>query len=146
MSEFGAGLHRISEYCKFKDTLEVMLQDRFVCGIQNRCLQQRLISEADLTFKKAPALIEAIHVHVIAIHVHIIHVQFIEDAKHNSQSKQPDSVLALTKPPRRRPTTTPTKPCYRCGVNISIKSAPSKRLRAIIARKQGTLPKFAEPR
>ena len=54
VSEFVADLCRISEYCKFEATLEDMLRDRLVCSIQDRRLQQRLLSEADLTFIKGP--------------------------------------------------------------------------------------------
>ncbi len=36
VSEFVAGLRRLSEYCQFAATLDDMLRDRLVCGIQDR--------------------------------------------------------------------------------------------------------------
>ena len=51
VSEFVAGLHRLSEYCQFAATLDDML--RVVCGIRDRRLQKRLLAETDLTFQKA---------------------------------------------------------------------------------------------
>lgn len=36
--------------------IDVMLRDRFVCGLRNEQVQQRLFAEKDLTFKKALTL------------------------------------------------------------------------------------------
>ena len=41
----------MSEHCAFQDT-DDMLCDQLVCGIKDSRVQQRLLSEADLTFKK----------------------------------------------------------------------------------------------
>ena len=41
------------QYCEFGDTLNDMLRDRLVCGVNNEQLQRRLLSEPQLTFKKA---------------------------------------------------------------------------------------------
>ena len=60
VSEFVAGLRRLSECCQFAATLYVMLRDRLVCGIWVRRLQQRLLAETDLTFLKALDILQAI--------------------------------------------------------------------------------------
>ena len=46
-------LIELTQYCQFDDTLNDMLKDRLVCGINNEQLQRRLLSESQLTFKKA---------------------------------------------------------------------------------------------
>ena len=53
VSEFVAGLRRLSEYCQFTATLDDMLMDGLVCGIRDHRLQQHLLAETDLTFQKA---------------------------------------------------------------------------------------------
>ena len=60
VSEFVAGLRRLSEYCQFAATLGDMLRDRLVCGIRVRRHQQRLLAETDLTFQKALDISQAI--------------------------------------------------------------------------------------
>ena len=48
-----AELGALSEYCKCGDTLESMLRDRLVCGVNDPQFQKRLLAEDKLTFKKA---------------------------------------------------------------------------------------------
>ena len=53
MSEFMADLHRLSEHCKYKATLDDMLRDRLLCGLRDQHLQQRLFAGTDLKYEKA---------------------------------------------------------------------------------------------
>lgn len=54
VSDYMAELRRLSQYCEFGDTLDQMLRDRLVCGINHDRTQQRLLSEgATLTLQKA---------------------------------------------------------------------------------------------
>ena len=46
-------LHNLAQFCDFGKSLEIMFQDRLVCGISDKAMQQRLLSEPDLTFQKA---------------------------------------------------------------------------------------------
>ena len=46
-------LRRLSEHCGFGETLQDMLRDRLVCGINDAGIQRRLLSESELTYKKA---------------------------------------------------------------------------------------------
>ena len=48
-----AELRKLSEYCNFGEALEDMIRDRLVCGVKNESIQRRLLSERDLTHKKA---------------------------------------------------------------------------------------------
>ena len=52
VADYVAGLWHLSEHCKF-ESLDVMLQDRLVCGVRDVRVQRRLLAEVDLDFKKA---------------------------------------------------------------------------------------------
>lgn len=53
MVDYAAALKRCSERCEFGGFLEQALRDRFVCGLRNRQTQKRLLTETELTWKKA---------------------------------------------------------------------------------------------
>jgi hypothetical protein len=53
IASYVAELRSLSEHCDFKSTLEVMLRDRLVCGINDEQIQCRLLAESSLDFKKA---------------------------------------------------------------------------------------------
>ncbi|XP_068756934.1 uncharacterized protein [Montipora capricornis] len=53
ISDFVAALRHLAEYCNFGGSLENMLRDRLVSGVNNEKIQTRLLSEGELTFKKA---------------------------------------------------------------------------------------------
>ena len=105
LSEFVAGLHRLSECCQFAATLDDMLRDRLVCGIWDCRIQQHLLAETDLTFQKALEISQA-----------------IEAAERDLQAKQtPKPILALNQPTRppysqgRPKSSDKQTKCYRCG-------------------------------
>ena len=52
-------LRRLSEFCEFGDSLDVMLRDRLVCGFHEAQVQRRLFAEPNLTFTKAFELAQA---------------------------------------------------------------------------------------
>ena len=60
VADYVAELRRISEHCQFADSLDAMLRDRLVCGINDQRMQRRLLAEPDLTCKKAVELAQAI--------------------------------------------------------------------------------------
>ena len=43
----------MAQDCNFETTLEQMLRDRLVCGINDDRVQRRLLAETDLTFERA---------------------------------------------------------------------------------------------
>ena len=43
----------LSEHCDFKNTLEEMLRNQLVCGVNNEQIQRMLLAESSLDFKKA---------------------------------------------------------------------------------------------
>ena len=60
VADFVAQFRQLSEHCQFGEALSDMLRDRIVCGINDQCIQRRLLSESDLTLAKAMELSLAI--------------------------------------------------------------------------------------
>ncbi|XP_038590459.1 uncharacterized protein K02A2.6-like [Micropterus salmoides] len=58
--EYVALLRKLAQDCNYGDKLSEMLRDRLVCGIGDDRIQQRLLSQPDLTFDKALKLAQAI--------------------------------------------------------------------------------------
>lgn len=56
---FVAELRRLTEYCDFGASLDDMLRDRLVCGINDERIQRRLLGEPTLTFARALELSQA---------------------------------------------------------------------------------------
>ena len=51
--------------CDFGDFLDQALRDRFVCGLANANTQRRLLSEKDLTLKRAVTIATAMEMAVL---------------------------------------------------------------------------------
>ena len=60
VATFVAELRRLTEYCDFGTSLEDMLRDRLVCGVNDDRIQRRLLSEPNLTFARAFELAQAL--------------------------------------------------------------------------------------
>ena len=60
VSTFVVELRSFSEYCNFGDTLEVMIRDRLVSGINDDSIQRRVLAEQDLRYKKAIELAQSL--------------------------------------------------------------------------------------
>ena len=53
MTAYVAALRHLSVHCEFGTTLNQMLRDRLVCGVEEPKIQRQLLTELDLTFDKA---------------------------------------------------------------------------------------------
>ena len=123
-------LKKLSEHCAYGDSLNDMLRDRIVCGIQDQRTQCRLLAETDLTLKRARAL-EVAHAiesadkqvqelqHLRKAEVHAIGPQFRQcrdqvlfSALAGSTPETPTHRDAsFARPPRTSPTTHPAPLC-----------------------------------
>ena len=109
ISTFCAELRSLAEHCDFEDAaLENMLRDRLVCGISDRAMQQRLLSEADLTFKKAydlAVLMESVRKDTSQLQSKPqgADIHFVRGGDAGKQKATP------------RGHGPPPNPCYRCG-------------------------------
>ena len=54
-----AALKKLSTECEYGDSLNEMIRDRLVCGVNDGRIQRRLLAEPDLTFKKAMDIAQA---------------------------------------------------------------------------------------
>ena len=122
-------LRRLSEHCRYGETLDEMLRDRIVCGIADCRLQRRLLVEPDLTLKKTIELAQA---------------QKTEDqGAQQLQQKQPQSeqLINLTKSPAPQHGQTT---CHRCkGTNTLLTNVVSKMQFVENAEKKDTLLELA---
>ena len=53
VAEYVAGLRRLTRHCEFGAYLDDTLRDRFVCRLQSKTIQKKLLTETDLTFQRA---------------------------------------------------------------------------------------------
>ena len=53
-------LRSIAEHCNFGASLQAMLRDQLVCGINNKAVQRQLLSESPFTFEKALSLAQGL--------------------------------------------------------------------------------------
>ena len=109
VSMYVAELRSLAVYCNFGTTLDKMLRDRLVGGINDSRVRKRLLQEKDLNFKRALEIAQALEV-----------------AERDERKLEPEPVVQKldSKPARNwRPvnqrkddTGTPTyQKCYRCG-------------------------------
>jgi len=59
IANFIADLRRLSIKCEFGDFLDQALRDRFVCGVRTEAIQKKLLTEADLTIKRAQEIAQS---------------------------------------------------------------------------------------
>ena len=108
VADFVAALRRLTEHCEFGDTLNDMLCDRVVCGINDGGIQRHLLAESKLTYKKVLELALS-----------------LESADRDARDLQKPSanvaafVHVLQRPDdawkRSTSSALSPKPCYRCG-------------------------------
>ena len=104
VATFVAELRSLAESCNFNDTLEVMLRDRIVCGINYDALQKRLLSEPDLDYVKAVQT--ALNMEMAA--------QSVRELK-NGQQGAATSVHRTGSSPVERGSSDSSPTCFRCG-------------------------------
>jgi len=53
IATYVTSIHALAEHCEFNDTLNMMLCDQLICGVNHEGIQRRLLSEKNLTYDKA---------------------------------------------------------------------------------------------
>lgn len=102
VSAYVAELRRLAHDCNYGTTLEQMLRDRLVCGINDDRIQRRLLSETDLTFEKAFKI-------AVAAEAASKNVQDLHKAPLACNSMKTEGTLKKEGDWRKR-----DKECYRC--------------------------------
>ena len=59
LANYVAELRALGEYCDFGSTIEDMIRDRLVCGINDHGIQRRLLQESNLTYQSAYDIAQA---------------------------------------------------------------------------------------
>ena len=95
VSEYIAALRDLSEFCEFGTQLDVYLRDRFVCGINEQKMLQKLLSISDASLTLEKALECALAIEAVT-----------KDSKLIQGFVQGETVLKLSSSKLR---------CYRCG-------------------------------
>ena len=97
---FISEVRNLARFCNFGDSLDAMIRDRLVCGINDEQIQKRLLSEGDkLTLAKAMTFAQA-----------------IETATKDAQLMQPQSAPIQTVQDNPLQQGDPQKKsCYCCG-------------------------------
>ena len=84
-----------------------MLRERLICGVNDVCIQQRLLAESQLEFKKALELATAMETAD----------RNTRDLKHgnpNGKPKEPQVNRLTKEPPKQKQPPRQSKECYRC--------------------------------
>ena len=79
MAIYVAELHSLAEFCNFDWTLEAMLCDHIVCGINDDTIQRCLLAELGLTFKKLLEIVQSLE--ATAHHMRELHPQQLAAVK-----------------------------------------------------------------
>ena len=104
VAKFVSQLRKLPEHCEFGDTLDKMLRDRIVCGINDVCIQRRLLAEPGLSLAKALEL-------ALALETADKDALTLKGA--NSTGTQP--VLSMQAKPRGKDNASINVTCYRCN-------------------------------
>ena len=114
VKDYIAELRRLSEYCEFNANLEDNLRDKFVCGLNDGVVQQKLLALKNLTL--ATAIETAIAMEAAAKSAKQIHGVGLEGQVHRlgngTRGVQKGSKFRSGTKPRNNES---KKECYRCG-------------------------------
>ena len=105
VATYVAELRVIGEHCDFQDSLDAMIRDRLVCGINSIRIQRRLLQEPDLDYEKAFQIAQAME---LAAH----DVSDLHGSKSQYQTQPPVHNLHHKKDQSH---TQSQVECYRCG-------------------------------
>ena len=135
IAQFVASLRHLAEHCKFNATLETMIRDRLVCGINDDRIQRRLLSEKELTYARAYDI--AISMETAAKNVLDLQTK---DAPPST------TVNRVTQGPTKRTQRTPPvvdkgKPCFRCGGNHKPQLCSFKNSECFACKQRGHIAK-----
>uniref|UniRef100_A0A1X7UD72 Uncharacterized protein n=1 Tax=Amphimedon queenslandica TaxID=400682 RepID=A0A1X7UD72_AMPQE len=106
VATYVAELRVIGEHCDFQDSLDAMIRDRLVCGINSIRIQRRLLQEPDLDYDKAFQIAQAME---LAAH----DVSDLPGSK-SSQHQTPTPVHNLQNKKESSHRQSKVE-CYRCG-------------------------------
>ena len=116
IADYVAGLKACAHTCDFGNSLNEMLRDRLVCGIQDVATQRALLTEADLTFSKAVEVATAREAAAKDVQVmgrqnvneNVMNISYRKNAPTNRANSNKPSSSSMSN-------TKPNKQCSGCG-------------------------------
>ena len=120
VADYAAVLKKYAERCQFDSFLEQALRDRFVCGLRNRAIQKKLLTEKDLTWKMAVDIANAMESADKQANA------LGNEASSSSINKVNENKPRQTRHTEHRRNDQENKPCFRCGENHTPQSCRFK--------------------
>ena len=107
VAKFVSELHLLAEFCNYGATLDDMLRDRLVCGINDDHIQRRLLEEEKLTFQKTMEI--AVAMETAASNSGMLQGSLQTSLVSDAQVEEVHKLQSTGKPP------TSAVACFRCG-------------------------------
>ena len=120
-----AALRKLGEHCGYGDSLNEMIRDRLVCGVNNDTIQPRLLAEKELKFERAFEIAQSIEAAEKNSKIIKNGSNGNQETLHNSETGFTHKDRYSDKECEKNPT------CYRCG---GPHLAPSCRFKETICR------------
>ena len=141
VATFVAELRHLAIHCEYGNSLNNMLQDGLICGINDPCIQRRLLAETAIDFAKALKIALAMETadrdaHQLQVGQNNKTVPVVEAAVHNTVGRNSSQSGGAKYKGYQN--------CYRCGVDIRLLFVGTKRLCAIPVGKKAIWPGHAE--
>lgn len=141
VADYVAVVRQLTEFCEFGDTVDNMIRDRLVCGINDDRIQRRLLAEPKLDFAKALQLALAMESAAL-------------DSKKLSISAPAQPVYYESSPSTsnapRQPSTAPSSRfsvvCWRCGGQHYAPSCKFREAVCNFCKKRGHIAKVCRSR
>ena len=133
VADFVAALRNLAEHCEYKDTLEMMLRDRIVCGIRDEKIQRRLLVEKELTFAKAYEI--ATSMEITSKNMAVLQESKESDAV-NKVTSQGDGTTDGTRRVNGRSMQYKSS-CFRCGGSHNAQTCRFKELNCFYCKQKG---------
>ena len=125
-AQFLAELRNLARYCDYGGSLDDMLRDRLVCGINDGRMQRRLLAEKDLTLKRTWEIILAME----------SADKYAEDLKQEVDVKPVNTIKTYPQQIHNS-----TRLCYRCGGKHQATNCHFKEAECYACRKKGHIAK-----
>ena len=91
MATYVSELRGLAQFCNYSDSLETILRDRLVCGINDKSIQRCLLAESTLKFKKAFKLVHGMEAALKDVH------EMLETPQRASAGQPPEDIHAVSK-------------------------------------------------
>ncbi|KAI7789894.1 hypothetical protein IRJ41_014004, partial [Triplophysa rosa] len=108
ISDYILALKRLASSCEFGTFLDDALRDKFVCGLMGEVYHRRLLSEKDLTFKKACDI-------ALALELAQKDTKQLSAQRRDKYRGSGNSHHSTKKSVQRQPFSKHKSDCYRCG-------------------------------